>query len=583
MTSEMVPDLTSDSLWTIKSARSIVVGFWTYHMWTTLYRRVCSVIEGLSKFWTALQVFKSAKYATAKEQTHFCGVVEAKHSKLFFFLYPFYKNEKTNTSENSVTNETYLSFLRDCVFEYLFRPFLKKLKFMNSFIAIQSRSKYAFIKCSADFSSSGFIDSCTVASSRLSQSDCLVSQIQTDPRELPENSVWNGVGGELSDEVLTCLNTFDDESDSIISDDSVEGLSEWNTEEDEELWNSFLKCSDPYRLFNFQGCISNVRTNENKSACIIPSVNSGKNSKMSSEKDVIVTKAGTDVQPFCKGYTFSKDGDDWEVNYHHITFRGKTYMKDKPEDLDSFMQCKNFYSHLDSRSKAGSAKASLVHLEYLENCFGNIGDFEECSSFCRIIKNCDNVTNDLSSSDDSFDDDDFESEDYSKLWESLLTCKDPYNPLNFTACIRTYPSITKSDTLLKKKMDTEQLCIKKLKCEKKRKPTLPEWPFKHTCGSTDGNIAKVCVWKKTAKSTVNRAIMQHQHTTLKQVRFSPVVHVHTMCAWSYALRAARKGPWEEMARDRERFQSRINESEKILGHYLNKRYNKKILAKICTC
>lgn len=31
-----------------------------------------------------------------------------------------------------------------------------------------------------------------------------------------------------------------------------------------------------------------------------------------------------------------------------------------------------------------------------------------------------------------------------------------------------------------------------------------------------------------------------------------------MIQWDYAYRAARKGPWEEMARDRERFKGRIN-------------------------
>ncbi len=39
-----------------------------------------------------------------------------------------------------------------------------------------------------------------------------------------------------------------------------------------------------------------------------------------------------------------------------------------------------------------------------------------------------------------------------------------------------------------------------------------------------------------------------------------------MQAWSFAFQASRKGPWEEFARDRDRFQKRINETEKAIGY-----------------
>ncbi|XP_012152833.1 protein phosphatase 1 regulatory subunit 15 [Megachile rotundata] len=53
-----------------------------------------------------------------------------------------------------------------------------------------------------------------------------------------------------------------------------------------------------------------------------------------------------------------------------------------------------------------------------------------------------------------------------------------------------------------------------------------------------------------------------------RVKFNlnPVVHV--MVQWDYAYRAARKGPWEEMARDRERFKGRINCIERVLNPVL---------------
>ncbi|KOC60824.1 Protein phosphatase 1 regulatory subunit 15A [Habropoda laboriosa] len=55
---------------------------------------------------------------------------------------------------------------------------------------------------------------------------------------------------------------------------------------------------------------------------------------------------------------------------------------------------------------------------------------------------------------------------------------------------------------------------------------------------------------------------------VQKVKFNlnPVVHV--MMHWDYAYRAARKGPWEEMARDRERFRGRINCIERVLNPIL---------------
>ncbi|KAK3576142.1 hypothetical protein CHS0354_016299 [Potamilus streckersoni] len=47
-----------------------------------------------------------------------------------------------------------------------------------------------------------------------------------------------------------------------------------------------------------------------------------------------------------------------------------------------------------------------------------------------------------------------------------------------------------------------------------------------------------------------------------------LVTLHPMIAWSYAYATARKGPWEEYARDRNRFQRRIQETECILAPIL---------------
>ncbi|KAI4478415.1 hypothetical protein M0804_012069 [Polistes exclamans] len=55
-------------------------------------------------------------------------------------------------------------------------------------------------------------------------------------------------------------------------------------------------------------------------------------------------------------------------------------------------------------------------------------------------------------------------------------------------------------------------------------------------------------------------------STIVTFNLKPVVH--TMIKWDYAYRAARKGPWEQMARDRFRFNGRISSYHLILDPIL---------------
>jgi len=58
----------------------------------------------------------------------------------------------------------------------------------------------------------------------------------------------------------------------------------------------------------------------------------------------------------------------------------------------------------------------------------------------------------------------------------------------------------------------------------------------------------------------------------KKVRFAEeksLVKVHPMVTWDYAYRMARKGPWEMLARDSERFKLRIAKTEAVLKPILD--------------
>ncbi|EDW61181.2 uncharacterized protein Dvir_GJ21892 [Drosophila virilis] len=62
----------------------------------------------------------------------------------------------------------------------------------------------------------------------------------------------------------------------------------------------------------------------------------------------------------------------------------------------------------------------------------------------------------------------------------------------------------------------------------------------------------------------------------KRVRFNLKPKVHVMHAWDFAYRAARKGDWQEVARDRDRFQQRINRIAPILNNVLSSNHREKV-------
>lgn len=51
-----------------------------------------------------------------------------------------------------------------------------------------------------------------------------------------------------------------------------------------------------------------------------------------------------------------------------------------------------------------------------------------------------------------------------------------------------------------------------------------------------------------------------------------------MRTWPFARQASRKGPWEELARDRDRFQRRIQDTELAIGYCFSQSHRKKMQA-----
>ncbi|XP_030400714.1 protein phosphatase 1 regulatory subunit 15A [Gopherus evgoodei] len=150
-------------------------------------------------------------------------------------------------------------------------------------------------------------------------------------------------------------------------------------------------------------------------------------------------------------------------------------------------------------------------------------------------------------------------EENEALWGTLCRGQDPFNPLRLAGAPSgpTPPQPKNQEfrvSFYLRRSDSE--------AEKGDpwKPPEKPWPMRQgvssrtrCCELGAGDPIKV----ETSNSEGNR--------TAKKVRFSPIVTVHPLLVWAFASQAARRGPWEELARDRSRFHRRIEQLGAILG------------------
>ncbi|OCT73136.1 hypothetical protein XELAEV_18036115mg [Xenopus laevis] len=163
------------------------------------------------------------------------------------------------------------------------------------------------------------------------------------------------------------------------------------------------------------------------------------------------------------------------------------------------------------------------------------------------------------------------------LWESFCQNDDPYNPLCFAMP-------TKSP-----KKTHEQKAITGATGGSVTYSVLLEesGTKKHIPGQRENHCIEQSYHSRVLLEPANEKLLEsfniiqeQERSHIKHVRFSSSVTVHHMVVWSYAHRMARRGSWEEYARDRCRFQKRIAETEAAIGLCMEPQHREKIWARL---
>ncbi|XP_068595553.1 protein phosphatase 1 regulatory subunit 15B [Brachionichthys hirsutus] len=312
------------------------------------------------------------------------------------------------------------------------------------------------------------------------------------------------------------------------SSEEDQNAAEFDSEESKALWESLSRSSDPYNPFFFSACIS---TNTNVGKTETDAGDGGDADRVS------VAKVGEDAGP--------RGPDVWVGR------------------CDSDSSWSSWAGSDGSAHDLGEENERLLELfaspdPYNPMCFtasrvGGASGKSAAANACKRQASLPVAEEESGPRPSSAGDDEREEE---RLWKSLRPADDPYHPLNFQACLQTARRQN-----LKREAKTPQTPR-----VTKPKPPLQE---RHVKRHPHPDKARV-PWTRPGRTL--GCLPQRDGrdgragAPPKKVRFSPLVQVHVMRAWAFARQACRKGPWEEMARDRDRFGRRIREAEQAIGY-----------------
>ncbi|KAJ8343426.1 hypothetical protein SKAU_G00307550 [Synaphobranchus kaupii] len=359
-----------------------------------------------------------------------------------------------------------------------------------------------------------------------------------------------------------------EQDDTLWDEEDEEAGEEVNDKESQALWDSFSKSSDPYNPLSFSACISTSSETEGEQS------EAGYTSE-GSDRDVVNSSAeeGSAPQTSVRKYhlEFVRPGSESEGDWDSSGDSGAEDddVEEQNERLwELFANPPDPYNPLHFTACATSSCPTGVFTEGGPSHPLRTARAEELDGTPRYRANS------PSDSDTGAAESDrpacSEEEEEEELWNSFSQGADPYHPLHFRACLQSSPTSLDRP----KKQGTAAPSLQKTR---RSKPRLPKRNLKrHHCVQTPRERWRLSPWRKPGSGPAT-GLQTAEIPAPKKVRFSPVVQVHVIRVWSFAMQAVRKGPWEEMGRDRARFQRRIQETEQAIGFCLHQSHREKML------
>ncbi|MBN3307784.1 protein phosphatase 1 regulatory subunit 15A [Amia ocellicauda] len=353
---------------------------------------------------------------------------------------------------------------------------------------------------------------------------------------------------------ITVQDSFWDDDD----EDADSSCEEFKSEDSQALWESFTKSKDPYNTFSFSACLSSCSQKESVQSAPHTLKHKDEQRDSSSAGDTEGESQNKSLRMYCLGRSWTDSDSDWESSSE----ASEGDLEENEKLWESFNNPSDPYNLLHFTACPVASSPKKTSQEGQKKCSGRAKQDRNCSEIESLssdsVFESPSLWQDIDLEERQHSEDlSSDSEQNDDLWKSFSQSADPYHPLHFRACLESSPTARKKSIHLKNEESTANIS-QKVTCSK---PVLPKRHFKHYCPKS----LQVTIWKKSS-NVVPEGVQKKDEKQMKKVSFSPVVQVHVMHAWSFASRAARRGPWEEMARDRVRFRRRIQDMEQAIGY-----------------
>ncbi|XP_035498382.2 protein phosphatase 1 regulatory subunit 15B [Scophthalmus maximus] len=376
---------------------------------------------------------------------------------------------------------------------------------------------------------------------------------------------------DLKNEKVVTRDTSEDLEGTDWSSEEEQNLVEFDSEESQALWESLSNSSDPYNPFFFSACISTY-TGMGKSKG---------EARATSDTDIMSVSKASEEMLLPRGLNIWVSRSDSESSWASSDDSSPDVDKEESERLWEF-----FSSPADPYNPMFFSACTLSSTSPRTTSTSTTVSKAQASLPAPPSKSYTDADGRESSFPPSSEDDD---DDDEQLWKSLCPKDDPFHPLNFQACLQSSPTTALESKEAPDALDvhhTTKLPTKGNRRDKDsktgQKPRSTKPPLPDRLLKPHSHPDKTLVpWKRpgqTPPSPPEERQESEAGTAQKKVRFSPVVQVHAMRTWPFARQASRKGHWEVMARDRDRFQRRIRETEPTIRHVLEQSHREKIQA-----